>query len=745
MAKKIFYTLLLLILSDIYAFAQITISGIVKEANGNALEFVNVFLKGTADGGTTDSLGRFNFNTSESGQHILTASYIGHKTFERNVLLTGVDVEMNIVLTADLKQLGEVVISAGAFEASDKARGASLTPIDAVTVAGTGADLANAMRALPGTQQIGEQAGLFVRGGTNEEAKQFIDGLLMKNPNFSNVPGILQPARVSPFLFKGILFSSGGYSALYGQAMSSALILESVDLPEKSSASFSIFPPHQGIGFQQLSKDKRSSYGINAGYSNSGLLYNTIVRQKPDYFQGPEYLGTDANFRIKTGKTGMLKFYTNAGYNDIGMRNPDIDSVELKSSFRNTGKNSFTNISYSALLNDRWKVDLGTSYSYDEVTIKNHLLSSSNEIVNSDEHPFTNKNRVIRNQSDFTQARILLTKFFQTNFTIRLGAENFFMKDSYSTNDSLRSLQDNLLAAFAEGDIYINDHLAAKIGARLEHSSFLNRAALAPRVSVGYRFDKGGQLNLAYGIFFQKPADLYLLQNKTLDFTKATHYIINYQKRTGNRLLRIEAYYKFYDDLVKTIPSVANTGDGYARGVELFFRDKKTIKDLDYWIAYTYLDTKRDFQNYPSSLRPSFSTPHTVSLATKKFFPDINLSVNAAYFFSTGRPYYHIGSDNGVETKIFDSGKTRNYNALNLHVAYLLSFFKKWKQQDFSGIALGVNNLLGANQVFGYNYSYDGSNKVPITLPATRTYYIGVFFNFGIDRRDDMMNQNFNN
>jgi outer membrane receptor for ferrienterochelin and colicin len=523
------------------------------------------------------------------------------------------------------------------------------------------------------------------------------------------------------------------------------LILESVDLPDKSSASFSVFPPHQGIGFQQLSKDKRSSYGINAGYSNSGVFYNAIVPQKPDYFQGPEYLGTDANFRIKTGKTGMLKFYTNAGYNNIGMRNPDIDSAELKSSFRNTGKNSFTNISYSALLSDKWKVDLGTSYSYDEVTIRNRLLGSSNEIVTLNEHPFINKNRVLRNQSDFTQGRILLTRFFETDHTLRFGAENFFMKDSYSINDTLKNLEDNLIAAFVEGDIYFNDHLAAKIGARFEHSSFLNSASLAPRVSLGYRFDKGGQLNLAYGIFFQKPDNQYLLQSKVLDFSRATHYIINYQRRAGNRLLRIEAYYKFYNNLVKTVPSVANTGDGYARGMELFFRDKKTIKDLDYWISYTYLDTKREFQNYPSSLRPSFSTPHTVSIATKKFFPDINLSINAAYFFSTGRPYYHIGSGNRAETKILDSGKTKNYNALNLHVAYLLSFFKKWKQPDFSGIALGVNNLLGTNQVFGYNYSDDGTNKVPITLPATRTYYIGVFFNFGIDRRDDMMNQNFNN
>jgi hypothetical protein len=131
--------------------------------------------------------------------------------------------------------------------------------MDAMTVAGNGGDIANSLRSLPGTQTVGEKEGLFVRGGTSEEAKQFIDGTLMKSPNYASVPGIMQPARVNPFLFKGILFNTGGYSALYGGALSSALILETVDLPDKSSASLHIFPMTVGTGFQNL--------GANQTYS----------------------------------------------------------------------------------------------------------------------------------------------------------------------------------------------------------------------------------------------------------------------------------------------------------------------------------------------------------------------------------------------------------------------------------------------------------------------------------------------
>ena len=52
-----------------------------------------------------------------------------------------------------------------------------------------------------------------------------------------------------------------------------------------------------------------------------------------------------------------------------------------------------------------------------------------------------------------------------------------------------------------------------------------------------------------------------------------------------------------------------------------------------------------------------------------------------------------------------------------------------------------MNNVLGTKQIFGYNYSYNGLYKIPITQPATRNYYIGLFMTFGIDRRDDFINE----
>jgi hypothetical protein len=90
---------------------------------------------------------------------------------------------------------------------------------------------------------------------------------------------------------------------------------------------------------------------------------------------------------------------------------------------------------------------------------------------------------------------------------------------------------------------------------------------------------------------------------------------------------------------------------------------------------------------------------------------------------------------------IYDRGTTNAYNAVNLSFAYLFSMFKNWKNKDFSGIGFGINNVFGTKLIFGYRYSYNGLNKVPVTQPAVRSYYLGIFMSLGIDRRDDFINE----
>jgi hypothetical protein len=233
-----------------------------------------------------------------------------------------------------------------------------------------------------------------------------------------------------------------------------------------------------------------------------------------------------------------------------------------------------------------------------------------------------------------------------------------------------------------------------------------------------------------------------------LNFAKATHYIAQYQKVTSQLTFRAEIFYKKYEDLVKTslvnnqqIAS-SNNGYGYAKGFEVFWRDRKTIKNFDYWVSYSYLDTKRDFLNYPMQMQPAFATKHTANLVLKKFVSKLKTQFNANYVFATGRPYYNIGFNN-ADNKfvIYDRGKTIPYNSLSFSVNFLPNVFKQGATK-FNVFVFSVTNVLGSKQVYGYTYSYNGLRKEAI-IPPTKTFiYLGAFFSFGVDRTQDVINSN---
>ena len=253
--------------------AQTSISGSVRDNKGHAVRGASIAIKDSYDGATSDSLGAFHFKSSEKGKFTLTITNIGYNPVEEPITLGEGPLTLNIVMKEQLSELKAVTITAGSFTAGDAKRGAVLSSLDVATTAGSNADITAALKTLPGAQQVGEQEGLFVRGGAGYEAKQYIDGTLVNNPYYTSVPDIATRGRFSPFLFKGTVFSTGGYSALYGQALSSVVLLESIDIPEKSEIDATISPLIVGLGTQQIAKDRKSSYGFSYDYVNVGLYF----------------------------------------------------------------------------------------------------------------------------------------------------------------------------------------------------------------------------------------------------------------------------------------------------------------------------------------------------------------------------------------------------------------------------------------------------------------------------------------
>ncbi len=532
------------------------------------------------------------------------------------------------------------------------------------------------------------------------------------------------------------------------------VLLESIDLPEKSEIDATISPLVIGLGTQQLAKDKQSSWGATYNYVN-GTVYFHAVPQDVDYFRMPQFHNGDANFRIRTKNGGMIKYYTTFAYNDLGLRRQDVDSLNSKDAFGLTNHNWYNNLSWREYLNNGWKMDLGASYSTNLDNLGQKVESAMNQPKTFNDSTFwmNYKNFNIDQRQDLSQVRAVFDKKLGTLSAIRFGTEYWYSYNyqKYHTSeyniDTLFKFKDNFNSLFAESDIYVTNALAAKVGVRYEHSTIIGKSDIAPRVSLAYRTGPEAQVSLAYGTFYQKPENSQLFYTTNVGFTKATHYIINYQKMSKDRIFRVEAYYKKYEDLIKTVPvnyfysTYNNSGTGYAKGFELFWRDKKSIKNFDYWISYSYLDTKRNYLNYTERLMPNFAATHTASLVMKRFFTKIKSGINLTYSYATGRPYYNFILDSTNKYNLAERGKTKDYNTLNFSAEWVPSVGNT-KAKTFVVLFASVSNVLGYNLVYGYNYSYSGLYKQPITPPANRFYFIGCFLSWGVDRSQDAINNN---
>ena len=736
--KTRIFTLLFTFAFTFTLIAQITISGKVLGRNNKPLKDVSVTLKDTYDGATTDETGNYKFATSEKGSQILIFSHPKFIEIEKSIQIEDKNLILNAELKESVSEIDAVVISAGSIEASDKKRATTLlTPIDVYTTAGANGQISSALETLPGVQKVGESEGLFVRGGTGTETKFFMDGNLVNNYFGNSVPGIKAMDRLNTSLFKGNVFSSGGYSAVYGQALSGVLALESIDLPERNAADFGISPIFASGGIQRVNQEKTHSYGISLGYSNLELMQK-ILKFNTDFEKAPQSFGGNGNFRIKTSRGGFIKYYGSYDTSSMKLSSPNLDDENSSDKINQNGKNTFHSLSYREKFG-RYTLNLGSSYTYNQ-----NILHFSNVDQNGSS-PFNND---IDSKGNYFNAKALIERKLFKISAIRAGIELNTTKEETWVSIAQKNYEfrDDITSLFAETDLGISNDLSLKIGARAENSSSINHWNFSPRFAMAYRISKEWTSSLAYGTFFQNPESRFFTENYQPNYQRADHYIFQVQRAADGRSLRLETYYKKYQDLIKTTTdfyrpiAVNNNGSGYAKGVELFWRDKKSLKNIDYWVSYSYLDSKRDYLNYTESLFPNFAAKHTLSVVAKKFVTNWKTGFNISYNYNSGRPYYNFVTENG-NTVLKNQGFVKDYQAVNFSLNYLPNLGKK-DARAFTVLVLSINNVLGTKNEFGYNFSSNGLKSRAIVPPTNTFVFIGAFISFGTDRTQEAINNN---
>lgn len=722
---KNIFTLLALTVFSVGLFAQQTflISGTVTDKNGEAIIGANVLVEGSYDGTSTDIDGTYSFSTDAAGPQTIVFQYLGYEDQRQDVELGEVaSIEIDKTMAESSIQLAVAKVSANRFgKTSDQDRAEILSTLDILTTGGSNADVVSALRTMPGTQQVGEQEGLFVRGGTGEETAIFVDGMAVPNFFYSGAENVAQRGRFNPSLFQGTFFSSGGFSAAYGQALSGSLNLESVDMPLKSQFSAAVNTVGAQGELVKLFNKNKSAVAASVNYTNLQPYYG-LVPQDRDFSKMPEFADASVNLRHKVSETGVLKYFGQVGRSKLAFERTSLDYPDRANFFGIQNDNLYSNLLYSDLLGESWKITGAVAYSQNTDDVEQGRAMADNERMDQE----------LGRKTSFYQARTTATHVAENGSKVQIGAEYQHHDLLESADGQSRKLTEDYTAAFVEGTYPLFDRLSARVGLRTEYAASIDRFNLAPRAALSYELAPRQQINLAWGQYYQAPHLRYVAQNDALYFQQSMHYILGYQKNDPRRTFRAEVFHKDYRRLIKTAPEVNNDGAGYARGLEIFWRDKKLAKDLDYWISYSYLDTERDYLNFPRAAQPTFAADHTASLAVKKFFPKVTTNVSATFSYATGRPYF----DPNQSVEDFLSNRTRDYRNLSLTVAHLTQI-----GNAFTTLVFSVSNVLGTEQVFGYEYGVaDPTLRRAVTPTAPRFIYLGAFFNWGIDQRNSTAN-----
>jgi hypothetical protein len=716
-------TCLFLLLTSIPALAQTTLSGRVINEKGRPVSGALVSLLNTLDGGSSDSTGAFTFTTTETGAQTLSVSSPGYTESQSPITLTGGKMEGVAVLLKQSERLIETVtISAGAFEASGE-RKSVLTPLDIVTTAGAQADVVRAIQTLPGTQQQGTQPGLFVRGGDAGEALFVVDGLTVQNAFFSGPPGVATRSRFNPFQFKGYAFSSGGYSARYGQALSAVLELNTLDLPERSTVNLGLNMAGVYASGSRLWEDKMGLEGT-AYYNNLQPFYG-VANTNFDFYDVPKGGGGSAKWAWKASKQGMLKVMANVQHFSSGIEvpNPAVAGDALRFGIKNTTGWGAAQYRHSTTDN-KWNFFTGALFSY-----------------NKDDNSWGTT--PIGGEDDRTQLRAEARRFFTGRINLLTGVEvNRYSFSRYFGGYASDFTETNT-AGYAELKWSPAAWITLLPGLRYEHSALLNTNTVAPRLSLALKTGLHSTVSLAGGIYYQNPEGSYLLAGYRPEQQRAVHAIANYLWQHNSRTLRLEVYNKQYGDLVREqiatgIPYdpntsrfpyglVDNSGSGYARGAELFWRDRKTLKNLDYWVSYSFIDTRRLYALFPVEATPEFIADHNASLVSKYWIEKWQMSLNATYSYATGRPYY-----NPVNPE-FLGDRAPDYHNLAFTANYLTNV-RGW----FTVIYAGVDNIANRRNIFGYRYSTDGQQRYPQYPALFRSYFVGVNFSLSEFDKDEL-------
>ena len=691
---------LLLILSG-SARAQefATLSGFVADStNGESLIGANVVLESTGRGASANSSGFFAITRLDPGEYTIICSYVGYQLYTEVITLQpGEDRRLEIFLSPETSQIGEVVISA-ARTAEEESRNIGVGQISIQTVKQLPTilepDVFRTLQLLPGVTAASDySSGLYIRGGNPGQTLILLDRTKIYNP--SHVFGFF--STFNPDAIKDLRLYKGGYPASYGGSLGAVLDVYNKDGNRREYegglslgllASRAIIEGPYGKGSWMLAARRSTLEPLLSALSS--------IEGIPDKFYFYDFNGK-INLDATPNDRVSVSFY--------------VGSDHLKLSFL---EDSSIRLDYgNATLTGNW-VHVFSSRLLSNFTVTTSRYNSTPRILLASTE--------IRQENSIyeTSVRADLEFFSERQHEVKAGLwAGIFLAPLNTFFDGQESFTSRNRVEHAAA--YIQDTWRPSPnwqligGLRATYFRAGEHFTLAPRLSIERRVSSGVRLQASVGRYYQFQTlvtnesfsgfDFWLTSGQGVKPSYGDQFILGAKTNlAGGVTLDLEVYYRTMRRLFEPDPFLADPagleykdfftiGEGTARGLEVQLT--RNVGRLYGFLAYTLGSTDRffdgintDSQGQPRTFKPKHDRLHDFN-AVVSWDISRRWTASAVFSYATGQAYtnpvarYQVQSTWNITGSRSDVLLSEGLNRARLPAYHRLDAGVTWKGRLF--------------------------------------------------------------
>lgn len=712
------------------------ISGtIIDKISKQPLPGVNIQILGTLLGASSDLDGNYLIRAVPVGLYQVRASFIGFDTVTKS------DVTVNSARPAVINfELAETSIELEGITVTSDYFDFNPTEVNSIKsfsyeeirrAPGGFEDVVRALSVLPGVAQASAgRNDLVVRGGAPSENLFIVDGFTVPNINHFGTQG----ATGGPLSFINLdfvdktTFSTGGFSAMYGDKLSSVL---KIDLRQGRS-------DHIGgkalISATQFGFNSEGPISDNANFIFSARRsYLDFIFNAAGFNFVPEYYDVLAKIDYNIDTKNKISYLFVSAFDHVNFNNKDEEDIYDNANILGSNQIQYvTGISYRRLIdNGYYRLSLSRNF-VDYDSFQNDTLLQPLFRNNSREGENELKAELVYKLSGVSEinlgASVKAIKFssdilFPDNFRTSFG--EVLPVTSFSTEKRFMKY-----GAFAQYSNMMFSRLRVNLGLRADYFSAIEQPlTLNPRFSASYMLDENTSLNLSTGLYSQFPSYIWLAagqNNKNLTAVKVIQYIAGIERRLrSDTRIKLEAFYKDYSDypasLIRPYLVLANTGAGYGgasknfeslglepltsagsgtvQGLELSLQKKSS--ELPYYGILSATYSVSQFEGLDNIERTGAYDQTWILSISGGYIFDANWEASLKFRASTGNPFTPYNNDGTQSIKNYLTERFEPSHSLDLRVD------RRWDFNGWSMITyLDIQNIYNNKNVTNITWNY---------------------------------------